>query len=94
MEAEKGKDAGTGAPRGAAPELTYEQALDRLEAIVKRLEGGSLPLDESLRLFEEGTRLGAVCQRRLSEAELRVEKLVGDTGKTEEMPSVGLEGEE
>ena len=76
------------------PGLTYEEALRRLEDIVKRLEGGNLPLDESLRLFEEGTRLGKVCQRRLTEAELRIERLVGDKGGTEEMPSVGLEGGE
>jgi len=73
---------------------TYEEALKRLEDIVKRLEGGNLPLDESLRLFEEGTHLGKVCQRRLTEAELRIERLVGDSGGTEEMPSVGLEGGE
>lgn len=76
-----------------AEALTYEQALERLEAIVKRLEAGNLPLDESLRLFEEGDRLGKVCQRRLNEAELRIERLVGDTGRTEEMPSAGLDGD-
>ena len=74
--------------------LTYEQALERLEAIVRRLEGGNLPLDEMLRLFEEGGALGRVCQARLADAELRVERLVGDKGGTEEMPSVGLEGGE
>jgi exodeoxyribonuclease VII small subunit len=82
------QDAGTDAEA-----LTYEQALERLEAIVKRLEAGNLPLDESLRLFEEGDRLGKVCQRRLNEAELRIERLVGDTGKAEGMPSVGLDDE-
>ncbi len=79
---------------GEGPEPSYEEALRRLEEIVKRLEGGNLPLDESLRLFEEGTRLGRVCQRRLTEAELRIERLVGEGGATEEMPSVGLEGGE
>ena len=76
------------------PDPSYEEALKRLEDIVKRLEGGNLPLDESLRLFEEGTRLGKVCQRRLTEADLRIERLVGDKGGTEEMPSTGLEGGE
>jgi len=71
---------------------SYEDSLQRLEAIVERLESGKLTLDESLRLFEEGTRLTKVCQKRLSEAELRIERLVGEGDRTEEMPSTGLEG--
>jgi len=80
-EKEAAEDAGT----------SYEDSLQRLEAIVERLESGKLTLDESLRLFEEGTHLTKVCQRRLSEAELRIERLVGDGDRTEEMPSTGLE---
>ena len=79
---------------GTAPDetgMSYEQSLKRLEEIVQRLESGQLPLDESLRLFEEGTRLTKVCQRRLTEAELRIERLVGGEGQAEEMPSSGLE---
>jgi exodeoxyribonuclease VII small subunit len=73
-------------------EMSYEDSLERLEEIVQRLESGQLPLDESLRLFEEGTRLTKVCQRRLTEAELRIEKLMADGQGTEEMPSSGLDG--
>ena len=76
---------------GKVEGLTYEQAMERLEAIVRRLEGGNLPLDEMLRLFEEGGAVGKVCQARLADAELRVERLVGDTGATERMP---VEGDE
>ena len=47
----------------------YETALERLEAIVQRLESGQLDLDESLELFEEGTALLKVCHGRLAEAE-------------------------
>jgi exodeoxyribonuclease VII small subunit len=79
----------TGAPE--APETSYEDSLERLEEIVQRLESGNLTLDESLRLFEEGTHLSKVCQKRLTEAELRIERLVGEDGKVEEMPSSGLE---
>ena len=78
--------------KGPAPEdgeASYEDSLGRLEEIVQRLESGQLSLDESLRLFEEGTRLTKVCQKRLTEAELRIEKLVGEGGKVEEMPSSG-----
>jgi exodeoxyribonuclease VII small subunit len=69
----------------------YEDSLKRLEEIVQRLESGQLSLDESLRLFEEGTQLTKVCQKRLTEAELRIEKLVGEGDKVEQMPSSGLE---
>jgi exodeoxyribonuclease VII small subunit len=81
---------GTGDAPGDG-EMSYEESLERLEEIVSRLESGNLPLDESLRLFEEGTRLTKVCQKRLTEAELRIEKLMADGDRTEEMPSTGLE---
>lgn len=81
-------------PTGNAPDeggMTYEESLKRLEEIVQRLESGKLSLDESLLLFEEGTQLTKVCQRRLTEAELRIERLVGDGDRTEEIPSSGLD---
>ncbi len=53
----------------------YEDLYTRLQTIVERLESGELPLDESLTLYEEGTRLAAACQRLLDAAELRVEQL-------------------
>jgi exodeoxyribonuclease VII small subunit len=80
---------------GSAPggeEMSYEDSLERLEQIVQRLESGQLPLDESLRLFEEGTNLTKLCQKRLTEAELRIERLMADGERTEEMPSSGLDG--
>lgn len=54
---------------------SFEQNLDRLEGIVKRLEESELPLEEALKLFEEGTALSAGCRRQLEEAEHRVEIL-------------------
>ena len=54
---------------------TFEQNLDRLEGIVKRLEEAELPLEEALKLFEEGTALSAGCRQQLEEAEHRVEIL-------------------
>ncbi|MGE5560108.1 MAG: exodeoxyribonuclease VII small subunit [Chloroflexota bacterium] len=61
---------------GGAPEPTFEQALQRLEAIVARLESGELTLDESLALFEEGVRLSRVCSARLADAEQKIERLI------------------
>ena len=53
----------------------FESSLERLEEIVRRLEEGDLPLDESLRLFEEGVGLTRACAARLDEAERRIEVL-------------------
>ena len=58
---------------GTEPELTYEQARDELVSVVQRLESGGVPLDESLRLWERGEELAAVCQRWLDGARARVE---------------------
>lgn len=59
----------------------FEEAYSRLEEIVKKLESGTLSLEESLKAFEEGVRLSRVCSERLDEAERRVEMLVdGEKG--------------
>lgn len=56
-------------------EQSYEASMERLEEIVARLEDGSLPLEDALRLFEEGTRLAASCNELLTRAEARVTEL-------------------
>ena len=58
--------------------VKFEQAMARLEAIVGELEKGDLPLDESLKIFEEGIRLSKNCLKVLEEAERKVEVLVQD----------------
>ena len=55
---------------------TFEASLEELERIVKELEKGDLPLEQSLALFETGMRLSAECKRQLEEAETRVEILI------------------
>jgi exodeoxyribonuclease VII small subunit len=59
-------------------EPTFEQALQQLEQIVQKLEKGELPLEESLRLYEEGIRLSRLCHGKLEEAEGRIEVLLKD----------------
>ena len=54
----------------------FEDCLKKLEKIVSRLEKGDIPLDESLKLFEEGVRLSRFCNEKLDEAERRVEILL------------------
>ena len=55
---------------------SFEQNLQKLEDIVLRLEEGNLPLEESLRLYEEGIEAYRQCQKMLTEAEVKVRKLV------------------
>ena len=55
----------------------FEPSLERLEEIVQQLESGTLPLEQALKLFEEGVGLSRQCLKVLSEAEVKVEKLVG-----------------
>jgi exodeoxyribonuclease VII small subunit len=54
----------------------FEEALGRLEDIVKKMEAGDMTLEESLKAFEEGIKLARLCSRRLDEAERRVEVLL------------------
>ena len=56
----------------------FEEALGKLEEIVSKLEKGDIPLEESLKLFEEGIRLSRFCNQKLDEAEKRVEILLKD----------------
>ena len=59
-------------------DLTFEDCLARLEKIVAALEAGNLPLEESLKVFEEGTGLARHCARYLDQAERRIEILGKD----------------
>lgn len=54
---------------------TFEDNLQRLEQIVRAMERGDVPLDESLKLFQEGTSLVESCGKLLDEAELQVKKV-------------------
>ncbi len=58
------------------PKEKYEDALNKLEKIVTKMEAGNISLEESLKLFEEGIRLSRFCNQKLDEAEKRVEILM------------------
>ena len=76
----------------AKTEMSFEQSMERLDAIVKKLEKGEAPLDESLKLFEEGTALVAACSKKLDEAEQKVVMLKkGENGEPNETPFEGGE---
>lgn len=60
--------------------MTYEKAVERLEEIVDRLENGNLPLEDMMKLYEEGTVLAAKCAKSLDEAQLRITELSAGKG--------------
>ncbi len=58
------------------PKERFEDALKKLEKVVSKLEDGNIPLEESLKLLEEGIRLSRFCHQKLEEAEKKVEILM------------------
>ncbi len=71
-----------------AAKKSFEESMERLEAIVAQLEKGECGLDQSLKLFEEGAKLAGQCEELLNQAEQKVNLLLADD---EEAP---FEGEE
>jgi exodeoxyribonuclease VII small subunit len=63
-----------------AGNLPFEEALKKLESIVETMESEDLPLETLLTRYEEGTRLAKMCQEKLAEAELKIQKLERNAG--------------
>jgi len=66
------------APKHEQPTRSFEDSLRRLEEIVQKLEQGKVPLDESLKMYEEGIGLAKVCMQNLQQAEVKLKKLGKD----------------
>jgi exodeoxyribonuclease VII small subunit len=74
---------------------TFEAAMKKFEKVVDELESGDLPLEKSLKKFEEGIALSKFCSKKLEEIEEKVSQLVRDSnGVAVETPAAGLEGDE
>jgi exodeoxyribonuclease VII small subunit len=73
-------------PEGKERSLNFEASLEELERIVKELEKGDLPLEQSLALFESGMQLSSDCKKQLEEAETRVEILMKKGSETVPVP--------
>lgn len=72
-------------------EMSFEDAMARLEQIVASLDGGDLPLDEALKMFTEGSRLAKFCASLLDNADAKLEMLVtSDGGEPELVPADSL----
>ncbi len=66
--------------------LSFEAGLQQLEAIVKEMEAGDLPLERALDLFERGMKLSESCRKQLQDAESRVEILMRRAGEVQAQP--------
>ncbi len=66
--------------------LNFEAGLQQLETIVKEMEGGDLPLERALELFERGMKLSEGCRKQLEEAETRIEILTRRAGEIQAQP--------
>jgi exodeoxyribonuclease VII small subunit len=64
----------------------FEECLQRLEEVVNQLERGEVPLEQALKLFEEGVQLSGSCRKELEEAEGKVEILLKQNGKLQAEP--------
>ena len=68
---------------------SFEAGLSELEAVVKELEGGDLPLEQAIALLEKGVHLSDNCRKQLEEAETRVEILLKKNGQVKAEPFEG-----
>ena len=71
----------------------FEAALTELDTIVKKLEDGDIPLEQSLQLFERGVQLSRFCHARLEEAERRIE-ILNERGQLQDAPESLLNDDE
>ena len=65
----------------------FEEALEKLSALVEKMESGDLSLEESLKIFEEGIKLSKHCQNALSDAEKKVQELLLEEDQTNTLDS-------
>ena len=84
------KSAGSSSP---AKNLQFEEALTKLEGIVDAMESDELPLETLLARYEEGTKLVAVCQEKLAEAEMKIQQLEKTSAGEMKLKSLDLSDE-
>lgn len=67
-------------------EISFEAAMERLEAIVSRLENGDVPLETAIELFQQGMQLSHLCSGKLDQVERKIEMLVEENGALTKKP--------
>ena len=90
---EEGSRSAAGTDGPAIADMNFETALAALEQVVRQLESGDVPLDDSIALYERGEELRKVCQKRLDAAQERIEAIVqnGDGAATGTRPFDGAQ---
>ncbi len=68
------------------PTIGFEEAMEKLETIVAKLESGDVPLEEAIELFQEGMRLSRICSQKLETVERKIEMLLEEDGQTVKKP--------
>lgn len=71
--------------------VSFEEAMERLEAIVGRLEDGDVPLEQAIELFQQGMTLSRLCSRKLDQVEKKIEMLVEENGVITKKPFAGTD---
>ncbi|BCG60083.1 exodeoxyribonuclease VII small subunit [Paenibacillus sp. URB8-2] len=75
-------------------ELGFEEAMDRLELIVRELEHGDVPLEKAIDLFQQGMKLSQLCGAKLEQVERKIEMIVEEDGELRKKPfGSALEGD-
>ncbi|MGP4072441.1 exodeoxyribonuclease VII small subunit [Piscibacillus sp. B03] len=64
-------------------ELTFEQAMQKLEAIVEKLEEGDVPLEQAIEYYKEGMKLSNFCNKKLQSVEEEITEIMKESGETE-----------
>lgn len=78
---------------GSIDNLSFEEALTRLEAIVSEMENNDLPLEKMIERYEQGAKIARICQQRLAEAELKVQELEKKVGSEFTLKSLLMNNE-
>ncbi|ANE48066.1 exodeoxyribonuclease VII small subunit [Paenibacillus swuensis] len=66
--------------------IGFEEAMEKLEDIVSRLESGDVPLEQAIELFQEGMKLSQVCGSKLEQVERKIETLMEENGSLTKKP--------
>ena len=80
-------------PTDQGPELSFEEALAKLESTIESMESGELTLEETLKSFEQGSKLAKICASRLDAAEARIQKLEKTSTGEDAATPISLEDE-
>ncbi|MBP5344065.1 MAG: exodeoxyribonuclease VII small subunit [Alphaproteobacteria bacterium] len=74
--------------------ITFEAAMAELEEIVRKLENGQIPLEDAVKAYEKGMQLKKICETKLNDAQMKIEKLVIKNGKPEKLETFDVANSE